>query len=113
MTGTGEVIRLARAAVDIPVHDVSTTAVLAGLGVMGLRKVTEDTPLAHADRLRVGYVETKFVAEELLRNAGRAGPPVAIYRPLDIAGSLRTGGWNTAAEMCALIRFITDTGLAT
>ena len=52
------------------------------------------------------------VAEELLRSAGRAGLPVAIYRPLDIVGSLRTGVWNTATEMCALIRFITDTRLA-
>jgi amino acid adenylation domain-containing protein/thioester reductase-like protein len=112
VTGTREVIRLAGAAGGIPVHYVSTTAVLAGLGVMGVREVTEDTPLAHADRLRVGYVETKFVAEELLRNAGRAGLPVAIYRPLDIVGSRRTGVWNTATEMCALIRFITDTGLA-
>jgi thioester reductase-like protein len=86
--------------------------VLAGLGVMGVREVTEDTPLAYADRLRIGYVETKYVAEELLRNAGRAGLPVAIYRPLDIVGSRRTGVWSTSTEMCALIRFITDTGLA-
>jgi amino acid adenylation domain-containing protein/thioester reductase-like protein len=112
VTGTREVIRLAAEARGIPVHYVSTTAVLAGLGVAGVREVTEETPLAHADRLGVGYVETKFVAEELLRNAARAGLPVAIYRPLDIVGSLRTGAWNTAAEMCALIRFITDTGLA-
>jgi len=60
----------------------------------------------------MGYLETKFVAEELLRNAGRAGLPVAIYRPLDIVGDHRTGIWNTATEMCALIRFITDTGVA-
>jgi thioester reductase-like protein len=112
VTGTREVIRLAAEARGIPVHYVSTTAVLAGLGVMGVREVTEETPLAHAGRLGVGYVETKFVAEELLRNAMRAGLPVAIYRPLDIVGSRRTGAWNTAAEMCALIRFITDTGLA-
>ncbi len=112
VTGTREVIRLAAEARGIPVHYVSTTAVLAGLGVMGVRQVTEETPLAHADRLGVGYVETKFVAEELLRNAVRAGLPVAIYRPLDIVGSRRTGAWNTAAEMCALIRFVTDTGLA-
>jgi amino acid adenylation domain-containing protein/thioester reductase-like protein len=112
VTGTREVIRLASLARGIPVHYVSTTAVLASLGVMGMREVTEDTPLAHADRLRVGYVETKFVAEELLRNAGRTGLPVAIYRPLDIAGSRRTGVWNTATEMAALVRFITDTGLA-
>ncbi|HTX28400.1 MAG TPA: amino acid adenylation domain-containing protein [Streptosporangiaceae bacterium] len=112
VTGTREVIRLAAEARRIPVHFVSTTAVLAGLGVMGVREVTEETPLAHADRLDVGYVETKFVAEELLRNAARAGLPVAIYRPLDIVGSLRSGAWNTAAEMCALVRFVTDTGLA-
>jgi len=112
VAGTRELIRLASLDRRIPVHFVSTTAVLAGLGVMGAREVTEDTPLAHGDRLRVGYVETKFVAEELLRNAGRAGLPVAIYRPLDIIGSRRTGAWNTATEMCALIRFITDTGLA-
>ena len=112
VAGTRELIRLASLGRRIPVHFVSTTAVLAGLGVMGAREVTEETPLAHADRLRVGYVETKFVAEELLRNAGRAGLPVAIYRPLDIIGSRRTGAWNTATEMCALIRFITDTGLA-
>ncbi|MGI8452114.1 MAG: amino acid adenylation domain-containing protein, partial [Streptosporangiaceae bacterium] len=112
VAGTRELIRLASLGRRIPVHFVSTTAVLAGLGVMGAREVTEDTPLAHADRLRIGYVETKFVAEELLRNAARAGLPVAIYRPLDIVGSRRTGAWNTATEMCALIRFITDTGLA-
>ena len=112
VAGTREVIRLAGLGRGIPVHYVSSTAVLAGLGVMGVREVTEDTPLAHPDRLGVGYVETKFVAEELLRNAARAGLPVAIYRPLDIIGSRRTGAWNTATEMCALIRFITDTGLA-
>jgi thioester reductase-like protein len=112
VAGTREVIRLASLYRGIPVHFVSTTAVLAGLGVMGVREVSEDTPLAHPDRLHIGYVETKFVAEELLRNASRAGLPVAIYRPLDITGSRQNGAWNTATEMCALIRFITDTGLA-
>jgi hypothetical protein len=94
------------------VHYVSTTAVLAGLGVAGTRKVTEETPLAHPELLRMGYVETKYVAEELLRDAGRAGLPVAVYRPLDIVGSVRAGAWSTATEMAALIRFVADTGLA-
>ena len=50
----------------------------------------------------IGYVETKFVAEEMLRSAGRSGLPVAIlYRPLDIVGSDRTGAWNTATRRCA------------
>jgi amino acid adenylation domain-containing protein/thioester reductase-like protein len=112
VAGTREVIRLAGLHRGIPVHYVSTTAVLAGFGVMGVREVTEDTPLAYADQLGIGYVESKFVAEELLRNAGRDGLPVAIYRPLDIVGDRRSGIWNTATEMCALIRFITDTGRA-
>jgi thioester reductase-like protein len=86
--------------------------VLAGFGVMGVNEVTEDTPLAYADHLCIGYVESKFVAEELLRSAGRAGLPIAIYRPLDISGDHRSGASNTATEMCALMRFMTDTGLA-
>jgi thioester reductase-like protein len=112
VAGTREVIRLAAAYRAIPVHYVSSTAVLAGLGVAGVREVTEETPLAHPELLRMGYVETKYVAEELLRAAGGAGLPVAIYRPLDIVGSVRTGAWNTSTEMAALIRFIVDTGLA-
>ena len=112
VAGTREVIRLAGESRSIPVHYVSTTAVLAGLGVSGVREATEETPLGHPEQLRMGYVETKYVAEELLRNASRAGLPVAIYRPLDIVGSLATGAWSTSTEMAALIRFMADTGLA-
>ncbi|HEX3712305.1 MAG TPA: amino acid adenylation domain-containing protein, partial [Trebonia sp.] len=65
--GTRELIRLAGLARGIPLHYVSTTAVLAGLGMAGTRRVTEETPLAHPELLRMGYVETKYVAEELLR----------------------------------------------
>jgi amino acid adenylation domain-containing protein/thioester reductase-like protein len=112
VAGTREVIRLAAMYQDVPVHYVSSTAVLAGLGVAGVREVTEETPLAHPELLRMGYVETKYVAEELLRAAGGAGLPVAIYRPLDIVGSVCTGAWSTSTEMAALMRFIADTGLA-
>jgi amino acid adenylation domain-containing protein/thioester reductase-like protein len=112
VSGTRQVIRLAGLYRAIPVHYVSSTAVLAGLGVAGVREVTEETPLAHPELLRMGYVETKYVAEELLRSASRAGLPVAIYRPLDIVGSVSTGAWSTSTEMCALIRFIVNTGLA-
>jgi amino acid adenylation domain-containing protein/thioester reductase-like protein len=112
VAGTREVIRLAGLYRGIPVHHVSTTAVLAGLGAAGTRKATEETPLAHPELLGMGYVETKYVAEELLRAARRAGLPVAIYRPLDIVGSVHTGAWSTATEMAALTRFIADTGLA-
>lgn len=110
--GTREVIRLAGQARAVPVHYVSTTAVLAGLGAAGVREATEDTVPAWPERLRMGYAETKYVAEELLRNAARAGLPVAVYRPFDIVGSLATGIWPASTELAALIRFMADTGLA-
>jgi amino acid adenylation domain-containing protein/thioester reductase-like protein len=112
VAGTRELIRLAGLSRGIPLHYISSIAVLAGLGAAGVRAVTEDTPLDHADQLGLGYIETKYVAEQMLRGAARAGLPVTIYRPLDVAGDHRTGAWNTATEVCALIRFITDSGLA-
>jgi amino acid adenylation domain-containing protein/thioester reductase-like protein len=112
VTGTRELIRLAGLYRGIPLHYVSTAAVLAGFGRAGVREVTEDTPLAYAEYLSVGYVESNFVAEEMLRNAARRGLPVAIYRPLDIVGEHRGGAWNTSTEIYAMIRFITDAGIA-
>jgi amino acid adenylation domain-containing protein/thioester reductase-like protein len=112
VTGTRELIRLAGLYRGIPVHYVSTAAVLAGFGRAGVRHVSEETPLAYAEYLSVGYVESNYVAEEMLRSAARLGLPVAIYRPLDIVGDQHSGVWNLATEMCAMIRFITDTGIA-
>ncbi|MFF7093094.1 amino acid adenylation domain-containing protein [Streptomyces rubradiris] len=108
--GTREIIRMAGRYRNIPVHYVSTMAVVSGFGTAGVRHVTEETPLDHPDRLSVGYVESKWVAEGLLLNAARQGLPVAVYRAADISGDRVTGAWNTATEMCAMKKFIVDTG---
>ncbi|MFB7500824.1 amino acid adenylation domain-containing protein [Streptomyces sp. NPDC056161] len=110
--GTREIIRMAGRYRNIPIHYVSTMAVISGFGTAGVRHVTEETPLAHPDRLSVGYVESKWVAERLLLNAAEEGLPVAIYRAADISGDRVTGAWNTATEMCAMKKFIVDTGTA-
>lgn len=108
--GTYEIIRLA-AGRAVPVHFASSMAVLAGFGPAGVREVTESTPLGFPEYLSVGYVETKWVAEALLRKASDAGLPVAVYRLMDIAGSTGTGVMNTNSEMAALFGFIARTGL--
>ncbi|MBT2365776.1 amino acid adenylation domain-containing protein [Streptomyces sp. ISL-10] len=108
--GTYEIIRLA-ARRAVPVHFASSMAVLAGFGPAGVREVTESTPLRFAEYLSVGYVETKWVAEALLKKASDAGLPVAVYRLMDITGNSGTGVMNTGSEMCALIGFIARTGL--
>jgi len=110
--GTREIIRLAARYRNIPVHYTSTMAVLAGFGTAGVRHVDEDTPLAHADHLSVGYVESKWVAEALLLKAAEQGLPVAIYRAADISGDRVQGAWNLATEMCAMKKFVVDTGMA-
>ncbi|MDX2933478.1 amino acid adenylation domain-containing protein [Streptomyces ipomoeae] len=108
--GTYEIIRLA-AGRSVPVHFTSSMAVLAGFGRAGVREVTESTPLRFPEYLSVGYVETKWVAEALLRKASDAGLPVAVHRLMDITGSSGTGVMNTSSEMAALIDFIARTGL--
>ncbi|MGW1173305.1 amino acid adenylation domain-containing protein [Kitasatospora sp. NPDC002543] len=108
--GTREVVRLAGHSRGIPVHYLSTLAVLAGFGAAGVPKVTERTPLAHPERLGVGYVESKWVAELLLHNAAAAGLPVTVLRTNDVTGDLAGGVMNTGTELCALIAYLADSG---
>ncbi len=51
--------------------------------------------LADLDGLHLGYAQTKAVAEALVREAGRRGLPVSIYRPSLIAGHSETGAFNS------------------
>jgi thioester reductase-like protein len=44
--------------------------------------------------LHLGYAQTKVVAEELVREVGRRGLPISIYRPSLIAGHSETGAFN-------------------
>ncbi|MFE4410384.1 amino acid adenylation domain-containing protein [Streptomyces sp. NPDC056821] len=108
---TRQLVRLA-AERAVPVHFFSTIAVLAGFGTAGVRHVDEDLPLDHADRLTMGYAESKWVAEEVLRDAAGQGLPVAVHRPYEITGDRRTGACNTDTAICSLFKTITETGLA-
>jgi amino acid adenylation domain-containing protein/thioester reductase-like protein len=109
--GTRSVIRLA-APRRVPVHFLSTIAVVAGFGTAGVRRVDEDMPLAYADRLTMGYAESKWVAERVLRQAADLGLPVAVYRPYEITGDRHSGACNTETAICSMFKTIAETGLA-
>ncbi|MEV5506706.1 amino acid adenylation domain-containing protein [Streptomyces orinoci] len=109
--GTRTVVQLA-APRRIPVHFISTVAVVAGFGTAGVDKVDEDTPLAHADGLTMGYAESKWVAEELLRRAADQGLPVAVHRPYEVTGDRVNGACNTETAICSLFKTVAETGLA-
>jgi amino acid adenylation domain-containing protein/thioester reductase-like protein len=109
--GTREVLRLA-AGRAIPVHYVSTMSVVHGMGVAGVRRVTEDTPLDHVELLGMGYWESKWVAEEVVRGAAGAGLPVVITRPHEISGHTDGFAWHGGVALCELFRVITELELA-
>ncbi|MEV4506886.1 amino acid adenylation domain-containing protein [Streptomyces klenkii] len=109
--GTREIVRLA-AARRVPVHFLSTVAVVAGFGTAGVRTVDEDLPLDHADGLTMGYAESKWVAEGVLRSAAEQGLPTAVYRPYEVTGDRRHGACNTETAICSLFKTIAETGLA-
>ncbi|MFC5149454.1 amino acid adenylation domain-containing protein [Streptomyces aureoversilis] len=109
--GTREVVRIA-APRRVPVHFVSTVAVLAGFGPAGVREVDEDVPLAHADGLTMGYAESKWVAEGVLQQAAEQGLPVAVHRPYEVTGDRTHGVCNTETAICSLFKTIAETGLA-
>ncbi|MFJ5675631.1 amino acid adenylation domain-containing protein [Streptomyces sp. NPDC093097] len=111
VAATKELIRLAGVR-GVPVHFLSTIAVVAGFGTAGVRHVDEHLPLDHADRLTMGYAESKWVAEQSLHNAANQGLPVAIYRPYEITGDRHTGACNTETAICSLFKTIAETGLA-
>ncbi|RCV51312.1 amino acid adenylation domain-containing protein [Marinitenerispora sediminis] len=111
VAGTREIVRLA-APRRVPVHFLSTVAVLAGFGTAGVRHVAEDRPLDHADRLTMGYAESKWVAERLLAEAARRGLPVAIHRPYEVTGDRSRGACNTETAICSLFKMIAETGVA-
>ncbi|WP_129311568.1 amino acid adenylation domain-containing protein [Streptomyces sp. L2] len=95
-----------------PFHHVSTIITLVGFGTADVRYVMEDQPLAHAERISLGYAESKWVAERLVSEAAARGLPVSIYRPYEISGTRDRGIWNTDTLMCAWFRTIAETGLA-
>ncbi|MEU1019070.1 amino acid adenylation domain-containing protein [Streptomyces sp. NPDC005898] len=110
--GTRTVIELAGMHRLKPVHHISTVGVLTGLGLAGVRHVTESTPLGRPGRLPTGYTQTKWVAEQLLAQAARQGLPTSIHRPSEVTGTGDRGMWNTDTLMCALFRTIAQTGTA-
>ncbi|PWY74286.1 acetyl-CoA synthetase-like protein [Aspergillus heteromorphus CBS 117.55] len=100
--GTREILRLACKG-GATVQYVSTNGVLPPSGEKGW---SEDTMLDVADvpdKLLDGYGQTKWVAEQLVLEAGRRGLPVKIHRAGTISGHSQTGSANAWDLLSALI----------
>jgi thioester reductase-like protein len=108
--GTRELLTLA-CLQGIPFHFVSSLAVCysthAPESVDG-----ESDALPYLRGVHLGYAQTKVVAEALVREAGRRGLPVSIYRPSLISGHSVTGEFNSDDLLTRLVAGCVEMGTA-
>ncbi|MFE2295601.1 type I polyketide synthase [Streptomyces sp. NPDC059452] len=92
--GTQEVLRLAARHRTVPVHYVSTVGVFDGVREPGVPLGVDD-PTGPAEALPSGYLQSKWVAEQLVAAARERGLPVSVYRVDVISGDTRNGACQT------------------
>ena len=85
--GTQDVLRLASLGKIKPVHYVSTLFSTSQTD----QPILESATTNHSDLPEVGYVQTKWVGEQLVWEAAKRGLPITIYRPSRISGHSQTG----------------------
>jgi thioester reductase-like protein len=107
--GSVEVLRLASQERVKPVHYVSTIAV-AAMTTSGLWKRENDNlPMAMPP---MGYAQSKWVAEGIMRLAQARGVPIAIYRPGRVGSHSQTGTANRDDFFVRLLTGCIQLGLA-
>ncbi|MFE2559584.1 thioester reductase domain-containing protein [Streptomyces sp. NPDC059352] len=92
--GTREILRLAAAHRTVPVHYVSTTGVFPAPGPDAAPATVTD-PTGPAHLLHNGYLQSKWVAEQVIALGRNRGLPVSIYRVDVVCGDRVRGACQT------------------
>ena len=108
--GTHEILRLAATGAGVALHYVSTFGIFLTEEYAG-QEVTEGE-CRKWQGLRYGYVQSKWVAEQLVTRARERGCPVTIYRPSFVGWHSRTGSFSPKIFLCALIQCCLRMGVA-
>ncbi len=107
--GTREVLRFAVEGRRKHLHHTSTLSVIPWLALDKPHwPCEEDVP--NVDFLTNGYAQTKWVAEQLVRRAGRAGVPVTVHRLARITGDSHTGAWSANDFLARMLITAARTG---
>ncbi|MEV6137026.1 amino acid adenylation domain-containing protein [Nocardia sp. NPDC051990] len=112
VSGTREVLRLATTGRIKPVHFVSTVNAVIPNAPAPDFIGREDMQLRVDEVSANGYVASKWVAEQLIRQAGARGVPVSIYRPGTVSGDPRVGVNSVDDSFWNMIRAAAILGLA-
>ncbi len=104
--GTQEVLRLACQSKIKPVHYISSIAVFSTIRHAAPTIIREKDVAEYSDALprQLGYTQSKWVAEKLVRDAQSRGLPVCIYRLWRIAGHTQTGAYQTNDFLWRMIK---------
>ncbi|WP_167472727.1 non-ribosomal peptide synthetase [Nocardia arthritidis] len=109
--GTREILCLATTNRVKRVHYISTIGTsVPATPVTG--DITEDVRMRPDQVQDNGYLTSKWVAEELVRQAGDRGLPVAVYRPGTLCGDPRTGVNSADDSFWNMIRAAAVLGMA-
>lgn len=110
--GAKEILRLAAGGSRVtPIHFVSTASVVASRG-LNPPVIMEETRLTIDAVEDTGYVQSKWVAEELMHAAAARGMPVIIHRPGRVSGHSLTGICSTSVGFWHFIRSMLLLGAA-
>jgi thioester reductase-like protein len=105
-----EILRLASNGRPKTVHHVSSTAVFDSAAYRRQTIAESMNPVDNRE-IYLGYSQSKWVSETLMREAASRGLPVTIHRPAFISGSSIDGAFNTADFLARMFKAIIETGL--
>ena len=108
--GTREILRFCCEAKTKPLHHVSTLYVFAPSDGTGGRALLEDSDPDHPEELHVGYRQSKWVAERLVKMGQSRGLPVTVYRLGRLSGCSATGACHTHDFLWRMIRAGVEAG---
>ena len=112
VNGTQEIIKFATLYKVKPLHFISTLYVYEPLNDTKIRQVIEENqPLAGYKGLRMGYTQSKWVAEKILNLAREQGLPVNIYRLGRISGHSMTGACQQKDFLWSLVKGCIEMGI--
>ncbi|NLG54744.1 MAG: NAD-dependent epimerase/dehydratase family protein [Rhodococcus sp.] len=110
VAGTVEVLKLATIGAPRQVDFISTVGVFSSRTYTE-PSVTEDAELDTSGPLAVGYAQTKWVAEKLIRIAAERGVPTTIHR-INTAGDSVSGAFNRQDHLSMMIKGCVEAGIA-
>jgi thioester reductase-like protein len=108
--GTREVLRLASRGAPRPVHFISTVGVFSSAEYPH-SVVAESEDLRASGPLIVGYAQSKWVAEQMVRTAHERGVPTTIHR-VNSGGHSITGAFNRLDHLNMMIKGCVEAGIA-